>query len=194
MGLLDTNGDGSAYVKYSGGSVKVGAGNSDQLTIGGGGVTVAQGLQINGDFNPTAGGLVRTYEYFSYKTLQGTTPLMSSSQITVSGTAAAGNGATFYYTKQGLRGSGSILGVTLFSEDGTVKTGALTGTLLINGVPVAGSQVIITTGSLASVGFSKDVLTFAGSALLSMQLTCSAGFTTDVASSASWASIVEIEY
>jgi hypothetical protein len=194
MGLLDTNGDGSAYVKYSNGQVKVGAGSADQLSVGGGGVTVANQLTVAGDLNIAGGGQVKTYEYFAYKTLQGTTPVMSASQITVSGTATAGNGATFYYTKQPLRGSGSIVGISLFSEDGTVKSGSLTASLFINGAFQNGAVVAIGTGSLASVGFSKDAIPFSGSGLLTVQLTCSSGYLADVATSCSWGVVVEVEF
>lgn len=192
MAIVDSNGDGSVYVKSSGGQIKIGAGGADQVSVGPGGSSFAGGVTVSGDLNASAGGMVKTYEFFSYRTLQGATPVMSSSQFTVSGTAAAGNGLTFYFTKQPLRGSGSILGVTLYSEDGTIKSGSLTGSVFVNGT--LATTLILSTGSIGSVTLSKDAVTFNGSSLMTVQLTASAGYLTDVALSCSWGALVEVEF
>ena len=41
---FNTDGDGNCYVKYSGGTVVVGAGGADKLTVSAGNVTVANDI------------------------------------------------------------------------------------------------------------------------------------------------------
>lgn len=190
---LNTNGDGSVYINGTNGSVRIGAGSEDRLTVGAGGVTVANQLTVQGDLN-AASGQSKEYRYYSYRTLQGSTPFMTASSYFFSGTAAAVGTQQFIYTKQALRGSGSLLGLTLFSEDGTVKSGSLTASVYINAGASALGSVIITTGSISSVTYAKDAATFNGSSLMTVVLTCSSGYLTDVALSCSWTLMAEVEF
>ncbi len=192
--MINTNGDGSVYINGTNGSLKMIAGNTEQMSVGAGGVAVANQLTVQGDFNAAGGGQSKEYRYYSYQTKQGSTPFMTASAYYFSGTAAAVGQQQFIYTKQALRGSGSLLGLTLFSEDGTVKSGSLTASIYINAGASALGSVIITTGSISSVTYAKDAAAFNGSSMMTVVLTASSGYLTDVALSCSWTLMAEVEF
>lgn len=192
--MINSDGDGSIYVKGAGGMIKIGAGDADKVTVGRTDTTVSNQLSVTGDLNCSAGGQRKSYNFYSYQTKQNGFMTMTASSYYFSGTAATVGQQQFIYTKQALRGSGSLLGLTLFTEDGTVKSGSLTASVYINGGASALASVVIVTGSIASVTYAKDLYTFNGSSLLTAVLTGSSGYLTDVALSCSYTLMVEVEF
>ena len=186
--MINSNGDGSAYVKYSNGGVVIGTGNSDRLTVNNlGDVTVS------GDLN-VAAGMVRDAQFVSYRVNQGTTPLMSSSIVDFSGTAALGNSTRIVFTRIPLMRAGSVLGISLLTQNCTVKSGSLSGTVLISGVPTA-ATVGMNTGTIATSVFNKDSITFGANSYLEVQLTASSTYLTDLdPTSGSFMCLVSVEY
>lgn len=190
--MLNSNGDGSSYVKYvEGQGVAVGAGGSTQVTV------TPQNTIFSNDINAQAGGLVKSYEFYSLRLTQGVTPLMTASFMQFSGTAAAGNANTTYFTKVGLRKAGSIVGAMIYCENVSagIEAGAITASLLIGGVPT-GATVICGSGSTSNVAhFGKDTYSFGQGALLTVQLTSSADLQCVASAiSGSWTVVVDTEY
>jgi len=192
MAIVNSNGDGSVYVKTSGRNVIIGAGGETILTVSPGNVT-AQALTVTGDV-VSAGGLVRSYNFMNYKVLQGTYPLMTASQVTISGTAAQGNGLTLYYTKVPVINSGSLLGIAVYSEDGTIKSGSLVATVVKNGTKT-GAALTMTTGSVNYTTWTKDTYTFVGGDVLQIELSATAGYLNDIdVLSCSFLARLDVEY
>jgi len=112
--------------------------------------------------------------------------MMHSSSLT------AGVGAK-YFTRVPLRSSGSIIGISLVAEDGVVKSGSLSASVNINGVPMA--SLLMFTGAIASTTFAKDTYAFNGNSYLTLQLTASDGYYTDLAvTSCSFTCVVDVEF
>mgnify|MGYP001558527516 CR=1 FL=1 len=192
--MLPTGGDGSAYVKYSNGNVVVGAGSVDRLTVGNGTVTLAGELSASGDLN-VGGGQMHDYDFVAYRVRQSSTPIMSSSIFDFSGTAALGNSQRVVFTRVPLAKAGSVLAVSLLTQDCTVKSGSLSGTVLIDGTPNANAWVGMHTGTISTRRLTKDIASFEAGSYLELQLTASSGYLTDTdPTSGSFIAIVTVEY
>jgi hypothetical protein len=190
MAIIDSNGDGSVYIKSVNGSIKIGAGGADQVSVGAGNVTFTNSVISTGDL-AAAGGFVKSYTFYGYRVLQNSYPLMTSSMMH-SSSLTAGVGAKFF-TRIPLRASGSIVGISLVAEDGVVKSGSLSASVNINDVPVA--SLLMFTGAIASTTFAKDTYAFNGNSYLTVQLTASNGYYSDLATlSCSFTCIVDVEY
>src|SRR3990167_2135249 len=167
--MLPTNGDGSARIKYLGNNkIEIVTGNGQRVLVG-----EAETKFFN-DVNMAGGGMARFAMFVKTNVLQSTTPIMTASIVDFSGTAGAGNGTRTVYLKRPLPKNGSLLGLTLYTED-TVKSGSLSGTILIDGVPTA-ATLGMNTGSVAYTTWAKDTYTFSAGAVLSVQLTASSTY------------------
>lgn len=119
---------------------------------------------------------------------------MTSSIVQFSGTAAAGNATDFRFTRIPLPKAGSILSLTLMTQGMTVKSGSLSGTVVINGSPTS-ATVGMNTGSIVTAQFAKDSVTFAANSYVEVQLTASTGYLTDLdPTSGSLMGLVVVEY
>lgn len=194
MALLDSNGDSSVYVKAdNAGNVKIGAGGQDRVVVGRNSTSITGDVNISqGDLN-AVGGYVRTYQFVHMRTLQNSTPVMTGSVIQLSGTAAAGNSTMKFLTRVPLRGSGSIIGISLITEDGTVKSGSLSASVFVNGT-YTGASLLMFTGTVASTTFAKDTYTFNGNSYLQVQLTASDQYHNDLVASCSFLCNVDVEF
>src|SRR3990167_7113047 len=198
---LPSNGDGSAYVKYSGRNVVIGAGGSDVLTVGSNSVTVAKELNISGDLSASGDlnatkGQIRSYTFTFLEHLQLTYPFMTASILEISG-AAALHGQRVTSLAYPMRQAGSIVGISLYTPDGVIKSGALTGTVFAGsaGTTATAARIGANTGSVNSVSFAKDVNTFSANDLLRIQLTSSSGYLCEPdVTSASFIAVVDVEY
>ena len=201
---IDTNGDSSIFIRGSKGSLELGAGSKTQVNVTANSTAVANNLVCNGDINAVAGGMQKNYEYVSIRTQAASTPLMSATFMNISG--GSSNGVQFAWTKIPVRNTGSVVGLCLVSEDGTVSSGsaaaatALTATILLNGSPLTGTdgslcKIAVASGSsLNVITFPQYMYPFPGASYLQVQLTASIGFTTSVLSSASWLMYMDVEY
>src|SRR3990167_1878089 len=104
---MNTNGDGSAYVKYSNGNILIGAGSADKVTVAPGSTTVTNDLIVsNADIN-AAGGFKRDERFFKLRVLQGSYPMMSASILSA---AQGGVKGFMAFTKFLLIRNGSVVG------------------------------------------------------------------------------------
>jgi len=187
--MIDSNGDGSVYVKGSGGTIQIGAGNATIVTVGRSSTTVVNDLVVTGDLG-ASGGYVRSYSVYGFRVLQGAFSLMTSSMIH-SSALLAGTGMK-YLTRIPLRSSGSIIGISIVAEDGIVKSGSLTASININDIPVASLGMF--TGTMASTTFAKDLYAFNGNSYLTVALTASTGYLNSLEiTSCSFTCIVDVE-
>jgi hypothetical protein len=186
--MLPSNGDGSARIKYlDNGSIEIVTGNVQRLVVSNNGVVVTGDLAASGGF-------VRSFNYFRNRVLQSSTPVMTASMMDFSGTAALGNGTRVVYLGIPMTKAGSVVAVALYTGDATVKSGSLSGTVLIGGTPTA-ATVGIHSGTVATNSFTKDTYTFTAGQVLQVQLTASATYLTDTdPTSGSWMAVVDVEF
>jgi len=190
---FETGGDASVYVKADGGSVKIGAGERDKLIVSVGSVSASVDIVTGGDIN-SRGGTSHEHKFLSYRVNQGTTPMMTSSIVDFSGTAAAGNGTRIVFTQVPMLRAGSVLGIGLLTQNCTVKSGSLSGTVNINGTPSA-ATIGMHTGTIATRLLDKDSVTFTAGQYLELQLTASSVYYTDLElTSGSFQGFVWVEY
>jgi hypothetical protein len=165
-----------------GNGVEIGTNGSAKLTIDQGGQ-----VTLTGDLN-AAGGNQVNYTFFRNNVLQGTFPHMTSSFLT------GGFGAASVYLRQPLRKNGSIVGITIYTEDATVKSGSLSASVTINGSTVVGASTAIPTGTIVGASFAKDTYSFSALSTLGVQFSASTGYFTDKDPlSGSWLAVVTVE-
>ena len=182
--MLSSDGDGSAWVKYSGKNVVIGAGDADRVTVSPGNTTLSNDISPNG-------GLARDYSFYKVRLRQASFPVMTSSYL--SGARDAEDSAVF--TRIPLMKAGSVLGIALITQDCTVKSGSLSGTITISGTPSATGTVGMSTGTIAYNTFAKDLITFTAGQYLEVQLSASTTFATDLdPNSGSFHCLVSVEY
>jgi len=191
--MLPSNGDGSARIKYlPGGNIEIVTGNTQRMLVSNGSVQVLTDLSCSGDME-FKGGLRRSYQFYHLDTGQASYAHMTASTVQLSG-AAEVDARQITFLRVPMLKAGSVLGVSLYTETCTVKSGSLTGTILVNNSPTA-AKVIVSTGTLASQQFSKDSYTFTAGQTLGVQLSCSAGYLTDTDPlSGSWMAVVDVEF
>lgn|SRR3990167_5042598 len=181
---FDTGGDGNAYVKYSGGNIVIGAGGTDKVTVAPGDVTLSSDIIA-------AGGLTKNHSFYKVRLRQGSFPVMTSSIL--SGARDAEDRAVF--TRIPLPKAGSVLSISLITQDCTVKSGSLSGTITISGTPSATGTVGMSTGTIVYNTFAKDLVTFTAGQYLEVQLSASTTFATDLdPNSGSFHCVVALEY
>jgi hypothetical protein len=191
--MLNTGGDGSSYIKYtSRNKIEIVTGDSARVTVQDGTTTVANDLAVTGDLN-AGGGRMKGLTFFKNGVEQGARNMTMTASI-MSGNQSAGQGNYKVFTKIPCRAAGSSLGVTLYTENCTVKSGSLTGTVYVDGSPTA-AKVMIATGTVASQTFTKDTYTFAANQTISLVLSGASGYHDDIdATSGSFMAIVDVEY
>ena len=188
---MNTNGDGSAYVKYSNGNIVIGAGSADKVTVAAGSTTVANDLTVSAADINAAGGFQRDERFYKLRVLQGSFPMMSASILSA---AQGGVEGFMAFTKVPLIRAGSVVGLALLCQDATVKSGSLSGTVRINGTPTA-ATVGMNTGTIAYTTYTKDTHTFTAGQYLEVQLSASTEYLTDTdPNSGSFMAVVSVEY
>jgi len=145
-------------------------------------VTVSGGLKVDEDVN-AAGGF-RSQLFFRQKPLQGVPLAMSSSLCT----------NELSLSKYPMASAGSVIGLSLYSADSAIDSGALTASLTIDGVKSTDVQLIMTTGSAAAATLvAKDTATFSASQQLGVVVTASADYVSDLATSGSFVASLFVE-
>lgn len=189
--VMNTNGDTNAYVKYSGGNIVIGAGGADKVTVAPNSTTLTSDLLLtNNDIN-AGGGYLQSFTLYGVDVLQSTFRLMSSSMLT--GSPGTSSGLRIF-TRVPMCRSGSIRGLALSTENATVKSGSLSGTVNVNGTPQA-ATVGMHTGTIAYATWAKDTYTFNAGQYLTVQLTASSGYLTDTdLTSGSFVGILTVEF
>ena len=187
--MIPTGGDGSAYVKYKNAGIVVGAGSTDQLTVGRDETTVANDLSVLG------GGQLHTLVYARTSVLQGTAPFMTASQMSGSAVGMA----RLNFVSVPMRKAGSLVGISVWAgaNGGLVKSGTLTATVCNGtaGTTVTSLTAAMTTGSVGTGTVVKDLVTFAANDLISVQLTASSAYLSEPdVTSASFYCLVDVEY
>jgi ribosomal protein S21 len=178
--MLLTGGDGSSGVKFvEPNSVRISVGGDVRINVTPESTAIANHLSVAGDLQATAG-FVKSYQFTKLAPAAASTPMMSSSF----------NG-TYDFIKIPMRAAGSVIGVTLYTENGSVAAGAITGSVGIDDVLASTTSVKIGAGKIGSVTLAKDALTFAANSVLSMHLTSSAAYN---GGGGSWMAIVDVEY
>lgn len=184
---MNSDGDGNVYVKYSNGSVVLGAGNSDRVTV------TSQDVDVAGDID-AAGGYQHDFQFTRRNLLQ-TAGVFMTSSIAYLSTSALGISASIF-TRVPMLKAGSVRGVALLTQDCTVKSGSLSASVLVNGT-FAGA-VGMNTGTIGTATFAKDTYTFTAGQYIEVALTATvgdSGYFTDVnLTSGSWLCNVTVEY
>ena len=194
---MNTNGDGSAYVKYSNKNVLIGSGDADKITVAPNSVTLAADLLMTSNDINSQGGQVSGRNYFFLHLKQNQHAHMTASTL-LSGTTGLFGGAVDVRDRLMMR-AGSVLRLGLYSPNGVsnaFRSGALTASIMVDGVNQSLSLICIPTGSqfLSSLT-SKDTVTFSASQLLGVSITASADYGSEalLGTSASWIATVLIE-
>ncbi|MDP3763689.1 MAG: hypothetical protein Q8Q92_03510 [bacterium] len=184
---FNTNGDGGAYVKYSGKNIVIGAGDADRVTVSPGNVTMTNDIDA-------AGGYQHDFMFYRRQLLQTAGVFMTSSIAFLSGATTGFTGSVF--TRVPMLKAGSVRGVSLLTQDHTVKSGSLSASVLVNGV-FAGA-VGMHTGTIGTATFAKDTYTFTAGQYIEVALTATVGdsgyFTDKDIVSGSWLGVVTVEY
>ena len=184
---FDTGGDGSAYVKYSGKNIVIGAGDADRVTVTPGNVTMTNDIDA-------AGGYQHDFQFTRRNLLQTAGVFMTSSMALFSSSAGGMTGSIF--TRVPMLKAGSVRGIAILTQDSTVKSGSLSASVLINGV-FAGA-VGMSTGTIAVASFAKDTYPFTAGQYIEVAMTATvgdSGFFTDInLTSGSWLGVVTVEY
>lgn len=184
---FNTNGDGSAYVKYSGKNIVIGAGDADRVTVSPGNVTMTNDIDA-------VGGYQHDFMFFRRNLLQTAGVFMTSSVALFSSSTSYMTGSVF--TRVPMLRGGSVRGISLLTQDCTVKSGSLSASVLVNGV-FAGA-VGMNTGTIGTATFAKDTYPFTAGQYIEVALTATvgaAGYFTDVdITSGSWLGVVTVEY
>ena len=184
---FNTNGDGSAYIKYSGKNIVIGAGDADRVTVSPGNVTMTNDIDAGGgyqhDFQFTRRNLLQTAGVF----MTGTVGYLSTSAGGITGSI---------FTRVPMLKAGSVRGVALLTQDCTVKSGSLSASVLVNGT-FAGA-LGMHTGTVGVATFAKDTYTFTAGQYIEVALTATVGdtgFHTDFdIRSGSWLAVVTVEF
>src|SRR3990167_3107149 len=108
---FNTNGDGGAYVKYSGKNIVIGAGDADRVTVSPGNVTMTNDIDA-------AGGYQHDFQFYRYNMLQSAGVFMTST-IVFSSASAMFTGS--FFTRVPMLKAGSIRGISILTQNATVK-------------------------------------------------------------------------
>ncbi len=191
---ISSNGNGNVSVKFvEPNIVRITAGNE----------TVADfkptGVELSKDLS-APGGHHHVLTFSKYSLIQGQSTAMTASliqQINVSGSLVSN-----VLAQKGvvMVRPGSIVGISLNSENGTASTvflsGALTASVTLDGANTSFQLVATPSGSRFVTTQAKDTTAFSASQLIGVSLTASAGYGSDQLSgvSASWVASVVVEF
>lgn len=184
---FNTDGDGRSWVKYSGGNIVIGAGDADRVTVSPGNVTMTNDIDAGGGYQ---------HDFqFTRRNLLQTAGVFMTSSVAYLSTSALGISASIF-TRVPMLKAGSVRGISILTQDSTVKSGSLSASVLVNGT-FAGA-VGIHTGTIATATFAKDTYTFTAGQYIEVAMTATvgdAGYYTDYALvSGSWLGVVTVEY
>lgn len=185
---FNSDGDGNAYVKYSAPNVVIGAGGADRVTVSAGNVTMTNDIDAGGGYQ-------HDFQFTRRYLLQTAGVFMTSSVAYLSTSAGGITGSIF--TRIPMLKAGSVRGISLLTQDCTVKSGSLSASVLVNGT-FAGA-VGMHTGTVGVATFAKDTYTFTAGQYIEVALTATVGdgtgFHTDFdIRSGSWLANVTVEY
>jgi hypothetical protein len=195
--MLPTGGDGSAVIQWNATSKQweIKVGNTNKVTVARETITLSPAVTFSSDVT-IPGGAPQTFMFAKEYVLQGATTQMTASIM---------SGATeeLIQTRYPMVRSGSILGLTLYSEQGLVLSGTnsqLTASVTLDGANVA-ATVILGTGSVGHFITAKDTsgLTFNGGQTIGVSLTASDAYESQhsvrlASVSASWTAAVLVEF
>jgi len=176
MSLFPTGGDGGTTIKYvSRNIVRVVAGNVNVVDFKPGEVNVATKLVSAGLYSSAdvsvSGGQAQSLMFAESHLLQS-----EFAEMTASVTVVTSSNTTHQaFTRVPVVRSGSILGLVIHTQDGTIKSGAFSASVTIDGANTA-LTLGANTGSTVGVTAAKDVYTFNGFQTIGVTLTASADY------------------
>lgn len=188
--MLSTGGDGSAAIKYNTTTRQweIVTGNTNRVVVSDTVTTVSNDLTVSGDLSST-GGAAQSFTFVNSRTLQGAFAEMTASVAVVTSSDATHQS----FTRVPMVRSGSILGFVIHTQDGLVKSGSLSASVMIDGVNTA-LTIGMNTGSVAGATAAKDTYTFNSLQTIGISLSASSTYLgTPGVTSASFIATVLVE-
>ena len=188
---MNTGGNGSNYIKYKEKSkFEIYTDGEERVTISNGGMTVAGDTSTTGDIN-AAGGFAQSFTFSKIYLLQNSFASMTASYNSAS-LQGDSRGPVHFLEVPMVRG-GSIRGlvVSVASSAQTIKSGALSASVMINGVNAA-CTAVGHTGTYIVKTLDKDAVTFTAGQRIGVSISASTGYLSepDVVSASFIASVL----